>query len=96
MQSAVPTLERIRIYPVKSLDGVDVEHAPVLASGALAWDLRYALHDEQGAVINGKRCPQVHAVRIVWTPDADTLGFVARAGSERLSGRLPASRGLAG
>lgn len=58
MHSAVPALERIRIYPMKSLNGVDVEHAPVLASGALAWDRRYALHDEQGAVINGKRCPR--------------------------------------
>ena len=30
----MPTLDRITIYPVKSLDGVDVESARVLPSGA--------------------------------------------------------------
>ena len=33
-----PTLDRITLYPVKSLDGVDVEEARVLPSGTLEFD----------------------------------------------------------
>lgn len=89
MQPVVPTLERIRLYPLKSFDGVDVEDARVLASGALAWDRRYALYDGQGAVINGKRYPQLHGVRSAWTLEDNRLEFVLRADTTSLVGRLP-------
>jgi uncharacterized protein YcbX len=38
-----PTLDRITLYPVKSLDGVDVEEACVLPSGGLEFDRRWRL-----------------------------------------------------
>ncbi|MFM7034641.1 MAG: MOSC N-terminal beta barrel domain-containing protein [Planctomycetia bacterium] len=41
----MPTLDRITIYPVKSLDGVDVEECRVLPSGALENDRRWRLVD---------------------------------------------------
>ena len=59
----MPTLERITIYPVKSLDGVDVAEARVLPAGALADDRRWQLVDMEGRVVNAKRTPLVHAIR---------------------------------
>ncbi|HET9943702.1 MAG TPA: MOSC N-terminal beta barrel domain-containing protein [Terriglobia bacterium] len=57
------TVKGISLYPIKSLDPVDVESAPVLPSGALAHDREFALFDEQGNVINGKREAKLHQIR---------------------------------
>ncbi|HYG77816.1 MAG TPA: MOSC N-terminal beta barrel domain-containing protein [Planctomycetota bacterium] len=58
-----PTLARIRIYPIKSLDGVDVESASVLASGALKRDREFAIIDKDDVFVNGKNRPAVHRLR---------------------------------
>lgn len=50
-----PYLSRITIYPIKSLDGQDVDEAVVLRTGALAHDREYCLIDPEGRVYNGKR-----------------------------------------
>ena len=59
----MPTLDRITIFPVKSLDGVAVEAARVLPSGALEHDRRWQLVDMEGRVANAKRSPLFHAIR---------------------------------
>jgi len=59
----MPTLDRISIFPVKSLDGVDVDACGVLESGALENDRRWRLVDMDGRVMNAKRSPVFHAVR---------------------------------
>lgn len=59
----MPTLQRITVYPIKSLDGVDVPSARVTLSGALEHDRRWAIVDGQGRYINGKRTAALHAVR---------------------------------
>jgi uncharacterized protein YcbX len=59
----MPTLDRISIYPVKSLDGVAVEAARVLPSGALEHDRRWQLVDMESRVVNAKRSPLFHAIR---------------------------------
>lgn len=56
-------LTRIVIFPVKSLDGVTVDAARVLPSGALEHDRRFALLDSQGQFVNGKRTPRIHLLR---------------------------------
>ncbi|NBV44308.1 MAG: hypothetical protein EBR86_01360 [Planctomycetia bacterium] len=56
-------LARITLYPVKSLDGVDVGSGLVQAGGALANDRRWRLVDAEGRVVNAKRTPWLHAVR---------------------------------
>jgi uncharacterized protein YcbX len=67
------SLARIQIFPVKSLDPVVVERAQVLPSGALAWDRRYALFDEAGKFVNGKRTPRVHTLRTTFDLPAGTI-----------------------
>ncbi len=59
----MPTLDRITVYPVKSLDGVDLDEARVLPSGALEHDRRWQLVDMDGVCINAKRTPLVHVIR---------------------------------
>lgn len=54
-------LARITVYPVKSLNGVELKSATLLENGALAWDRRFALHDDAG-VVNGKREPLLHGI----------------------------------
>lgn len=56
-------LARITVYPVKSLDGLDVAEARVLPAGGLQFDRQFALHDRTGKLITAKRNPGIHAVR---------------------------------
>ena len=58
-----PYLAAISVYPVKSLDGVALTQATVLESGALQHDREFALFDEQGRFVNGKRNAKVHLLR---------------------------------
>lgn len=59
----MPYLAKILVYPVKSLDGVEVENAGVLASGALQYDREFAIFDEQGKFVNAKRHAKIHLLR---------------------------------
>jgi uncharacterized protein len=56
-------LGRILIFPVKSLDGVQMDEVTITKGGILEHDRIYAIFDEQGRVVNGKRTPHVHALR---------------------------------
>jgi uncharacterized protein len=58
-----PYLSRINIYPIKSLDGLSLPSARMLASGAIQHDRTFALVDEHGKFINGKRNPSIHRLR---------------------------------
>ncbi|MEA5513456.1 MOSC domain-containing protein [Nodularia sp. UHCC 0506] len=59
----MPYLAKTLLYPVKSLDGVEVEQAKILASGALESDREFAIFDEQGRFVNGKRVGKTHLIR---------------------------------
>ena len=68
----MPYVARICIYPIKSLDGVEVRQARVLQSGALECDTRsvqpladrqFAIFDEQGKYVNAKRYAKIHLLR---------------------------------
>jgi uncharacterized protein YcbX len=62
----MPTLDRITIFPVKSLDGFDVEECRVLPGGGLENDRRWQVVDMEGRVVNAKRTPLLHAIRAEW------------------------------
>jgi len=61
--SVTPTVVGLFLYPVKSLDGVRVDVATVLPSGALQGDREFALFDDAGHYVNGKRHELIHRVR---------------------------------
>ncbi|SFG91402.1 hypothetical protein SAMN04488063_3272 [Halopelagius inordinatus] len=64
------TLEQIAVYPVKGLGRVLVDEARVLEGGTLEYDREFALFDEDGDVVNGKRTARVHDVETAF--DAET------------------------
>lgn len=66
-------LARIDIFPVKSLNGVSVSQATVLASGALEGDRTYALFDSQGRFVNGKRTAAIHCLRSTFSEDGQFI-----------------------
>lgn len=59
---------RLRVYPVKGLDGVEVETAAVREGGTLAHDREYTLFDSDDEVVSGKRTPQVHDLSTAFDP----------------------------
>ncbi|SFC41937.1 hypothetical protein SAMN05444422_10867 [Halobiforma haloterrestris] len=66
-------LERIRTYPVKSLDGVDREEATIRENGTLAGDRAFAIFDADGDAVTGTRTDRVHDVRTEYDPGTGTL-----------------------
>lgn len=76
-------LERLSVYPVKGLDGVDVDSTAVLAGGTLAHDREFALFDDSGEVINGKRTARIHELATEYDPDTRTLSVETPAGESR-------------
>lgn len=59
----MPCLSHIFIYPIKSLDGVAVSQATLLESGAIAGDREFAIIDDRGQYVNGKRHAAIHRLR---------------------------------
>ena len=57
-----PVVNRITIYPVKSLDGIDLQKAE-LRNGCLLHDREYAILDGEGHYIKGKSNALVHSLR---------------------------------
>jgi ferredoxin-NADP reductase/uncharacterized protein YcbX len=57
------TVSNILIFPVKSLDGVEVVSSRILSSGALEYDRRWAIFDSDGNYVNGKRYDAIHRLR---------------------------------
>lgn len=59
----MPTLDQILLYPIKSLDGIAVTQAEIGPGGALVGDREFALVDQAGRWVNGKRTAQIHLLR---------------------------------
>jgi uncharacterized protein YcbX len=70
-----PTLSRITIYPVKSLDGISLQKAMITEGGCLLHDREYAISDEAGNFIIGKTNPLVHTLRSTIDFETETISF---------------------
>ncbi|WP_049985997.1 MOSC domain-containing protein [Halobellus rufus] len=66
-------LDRIRVFPVKGFDGIDVRAADVLAGGTIEGDREFAFFDADGTVLNGKRSALVHELDVDFDPSTGTL-----------------------
>jgi uncharacterized protein len=58
-----PALTQIVIYPIKSLDGKIVDRSNISAGGALEFDRRWAIVDDQGKIVNAKRTAKIQQIR---------------------------------
>jgi uncharacterized protein len=59
----MPTLDRIFIFPIKSLDGIEVRQAKILSGGALEHDREFCIVDQEGNWVNSKRTTKIHQIR---------------------------------
>ncbi len=66
---AQPVIVRIAIYPIKSLDPVELHEVSILESGRLWMDREFALFDEKSRVVNGKRESRIHKARAYYNLD---------------------------
>lgn len=64
-----PRVERIRVYPIKSLDGIELDSVGVRSNGTLAHDRAFALFDADGEVLNAKRDDRLHAISADYDPE---------------------------
>jgi hypothetical protein len=62
----MPSLSRIVIYPIKALDGLAVREARIRSGGGLEGDREFAMIDDQGRMVNGKRHEAVHRLRAAY------------------------------
>jgi uncharacterized protein YcbX len=58
-----PVIDRITIYPVKSLDGVSVQKAKIGHGGCLEHDREYAICKKDGKYVKGKNSDLVYLLR---------------------------------
>ena len=82
-------LVSMTLYPVKSLDGVDVTEATILRSGAFAHDREYSMWDADGRIVNGKREARIHRLRSSYDSTRGILSLGAEDGMPPEEFRLP-------
>ncbi len=76
------TVDRLEIFPIKSLDGCQVDQVAITSGGALEFDRRWALVDAQGNFVNAKRYVQIHAIRSSFNLNTLELNLIAPGMSE--------------
>src|SRR3990172_5928246 len=82
-------LVSMTLYPLKSLDGVDVTEATILPSGALAHDREYSMWDADGRIVNGKREARIHRLRSSYDSTRGILSLGAEDGTPPEGFHLP-------
>jgi uncharacterized protein YcbX len=65
----------IRIFPIKSLDGVAREEARITPGGILEHDREHAFFDEAGKQVKAKRNPRLHLLRTYFNPELTEVAF---------------------
>ena len=75
MSSSTPYVNKLYVYPIKSLDRVDCDRVTILESGALYGDRTWAFFDLEGNFVNGKRNQKVHALRSKFDLVTNTLSL---------------------
>ncbi|MBE9028201.1 MOSC N-terminal beta barrel domain-containing protein [filamentous cyanobacterium LEGE 11480] len=70
-----PKLDRIILFPIKSLDGVEVESAMILPSGALKHDREFAIVDAGQKIVNAKRTAKIQQLRSTFNLDTQTISI---------------------
>lgn len=71
----MPELSRIRVYPIKALDGVDVESVSIEGEGHIQYDRQYAMFDTDGNYVNGRQNQRVHELQADIDLDAETVSL---------------------
>lgn len=82
-----PLVSRIRIYPIKSLDPVELKEAEI-GTHSLRYDRAYAMITEDGRFMNGKRSGRVNELKATYDLQRSEVSFSDRQGGPETSFRL--------
>lgn len=88
----MPHLAKILVYPIKSLDGVEVPQISLWEGGALAHDREFALLDEKGRFVNAKRTAEIHKIRTAFDLEARMITLWLEGSSAMQSFHLDGDR----
>ncbi len=77
----MPTVNRISVHPIKSLNPIDVDSASI-ARGGLAYDRKYALFDESDEYVSGKDNDRVYRLELAFDQDTETATLSDRETGE--------------
>ena len=75
MSSINPHVARLLVSPIKSLDRVDCDRVTILQSGALEGDRTWAIFDQEGNFVNGKRNQKIYALRSEFDSQTNTVSL---------------------
>ena len=89
MADFTPTVDRLTIYPIKSLDGRSVQSVEIVDNGGLAGDREFALFDAEKEYVNGKRERQIHTIRATYEGDGADIDAVELSTEETEPQRFP-------
>lgn len=70
-----PFLNKITIFPVKSLDNIELQKAMISEGGCLLHDREFAMSDEEGNFIIGKTNPLIYTLRSKVDFENETISF---------------------
>jgi len=82
--SPQPRLANIRLYPIKSLDPVQVKEARIGPGGGLEFDRVWALYSADGQWVNGKRTAAVHLIRAIFALDISSVTLSVPGDSRKI------------
>lgn len=77
MPELIPFIENLIVYPIKSLDGAWIPKTQITAGGVLEHDREFALLDETGNFVNGKRYQLIHKIRANFDEEFKTVALHA-------------------
>lgn len=86
------SLSRIVVYPVKALDPLPRDRVGFTATGGLEGDRAYAIVDDEGGYVNGKRTADVHRLRADVDLDAGRIVLAVHGAGDRRAFDLDADR----
>ncbi|MCA6611458.1 MAG: MOSC N-terminal beta barrel domain-containing protein [Pseudanabaena sp. M158S2SP1A06QC] len=62
-------LSRILVFPIKSLDPISLDEVTITSGGSLTGDREFAIFDQNGHYVNGKRNSKIHLIRASYDLD---------------------------
>jgi uncharacterized protein YcbX len=82
-----PKLSKIRIYPIKSLDPVELS-AVKIGARCLLGDRNFAMLNQYGSFINGKATGMVNQLQATFDDRLENVTFNKRGGGEKINFNL--------
>jgi uncharacterized protein len=70
-----PVIDKITIYPVKSLDGISLQKAEIGNGGCLVHDREYAIVDTNGKFVKGKNSDLIYLLRSEIDFETEKISF---------------------